>query len=235
MILAFILALGCLLFLGAWGMILLGEKGHERAQRWMMGIQEVGGFLLHPGLYYHPGHTWIMPQEDGTVRIGLDDFGRRLVDGIRRVRPPSKGSLVLEGEEAVQLDCGKKWAKLLSPVDGVVTAVNEALTKEGSALERDPYGKGWLFTAKVSDQRFTRLPTGAAAMEWLKRETDRLSVFLHRELGFTAADGGDLIPRPPGMLGEEQWENLVRAFFYTSGKGEAQLMNRTSSRKGASP
>jgi glycine cleavage system H protein len=222
MILAFILALFCLLLLGFWGLILLEEKGKERARNWMMGLQNVGGFLLHPALYYHPGHTWIMPEGDGIVRIGLDDFGRRLVDGIRRVRPPSKGSMVLEGKEAIQLDCGKKRTNLLSPVDGVVTAVNKALTKEGSALERDPYGKGWLFTAKVVDQSFTRFPTGVAATEWLRRETGRLSVLLHRELGVTAADGGDLVPKPPGMLSEDQWENLVRAFFGTSGKGEVR-------------
>lgn len=181
-----------------------------------MGLQDVKGFLLHPGLYYHPGHTWVMPQEDGTVRIGLDDFGWRLVGGIHRVNLPPEGSLVLEGEAAVQLDCGKKRAKLLSPVDGVVTALNKALIEEGLAMELDPYGNGWLFTAKVPDERFTRLPTGDAAIEWLKQETDRLSLFLHRELGVTVANGGELIPKPPAMLSEEQWETLIRFFFSTS-------------------
>lgn len=216
MILVCTLALVSLLLVGMWALFLLGEKGRDKARRWRMGLQEVRGFLLHPGLFYHPGHTWVMPQGNGTVRIGLDDFGRRLVDGIRRVSLPPKGSLVLEGEAAVQLDCGKKRARLLSPVDGVVTAVNEALTEEGEALERDPYGKGWLFTARVPDQRFTGLPTGSTAMEWLERETDRLSLFLHRELGVMAADGGELIPKPPAMLSEEQWETLIRAFFYTA-------------------
>ncbi|MBI3989476.1 MAG: hypothetical protein HY347_07645 [candidate division NC10 bacterium] len=216
MILACTIVLISLLLLTMWGLFLLGEKGREKARRWRMGLQEVRGFLLHPGLYYYSGHTWVMPQENGTVRIGLDDFGRRLVDGIRRVSLPPKGSLVLKGKSAIQLDCGKKRAKLLSPVDGVVTAVNEALTEEGEALERDPYGKGWLFTARVPNQSFTGLLTGTAAMEWLKGETDRLSLFLHRELGLMAADGGELIPKPPAMLSEEQWQTLIRAFFYTS-------------------
>jgi len=216
MLLACTLALASLLLVGVWGLFLLGERSHEGVRRWRMGLQEVRGFLLHPALYYHPGHTWVMPQPDGTVRIGLDDFGRRLVDGIRRVSLPAKGSLVREGGAAVHLDCGEKRAALLSPVDGVVTAANEPLTHEGSALERDPYGKGWLFTARVSDRRFTRLPTSAAALEWLKRETDRLSLFLHRELGVMAADGGELIPKPPAMLSEEQWETLVRSFFSAS-------------------
>lgn len=195
----------------------------EEVGKETLGLQEVKGFLLHPGIYYHPGHTWIMPQEEGTVWIGLDDFGRRLMGGIQRVSLPREGCLVLEGEEVVQIDAGKKRAKLLSPVDGVVTAVNKTLTEEGSALELDPYGKGWLFTAKVADQRFMRFPIGDAAIEWLKQEIDRLYLFLHRELGVTVADGGELIPRPPAMLTEEQWETLIKAFFYTSSKGEGNI------------
>lgn len=216
MILAFALAVAFLLFLGALSLYLLGEKGHEKARHWRMGLQDVRSFLFRPGLYYHPGHTWVMALRDGTVRVGLDDFGRQLVDGVRRVSLPSRGSPVTEGEVAIQLDCGKKRAKLVSPINGVVTAINEALSRDGTALERDPYGKGWLFAARVPDQRFTRLPTGNNAMEWLKGETGRLSVFLHRELGVTLADGGELVTKPPAMLNDEQWETLTRTFFHTA-------------------
>jgi glycine cleavage system H protein len=96
-----------------------------------------------------------MPQDGRTVLIGLDDFSRRLVDGIRDVGLPRKGSRLREGEAAVSLSCGEKRAGVLSPVDGVVTAVNHKLLREGSVLERDPYGQGWLFKAKVSDQKFS--------------------------------------------------------------------------------
>jgi glycine cleavage system H lipoate-binding protein len=222
MMLAFVLAFVCLLLLGVWGLFLIEEKGREKARNWRMGLEKVGGFLLHPGLYYHPGHSWIMPQGGGIVRIGLDDFGRRLVDGIRKVSLPEKGSLLQEGKAVVQLNCGKRRAKLISPVEGVVTDVNEELAEEGSTLERDPYGNGWLFQVQVSDQDYRALPTGLQAMKWLERETDRLSVFLHSELGVTAADGGELIPKPPGMLSEDQWENLVSAFFHSSAKDEVQ-------------
>ncbi len=222
MILAFSLALACLLIVGLWFLVVAGEKGRVRARRWKMGLEDVRGFLLHPGLFYHPGHTWVMPQGNGTVRIGIDDFSRRLVDGVVKVELPPKGSRVRQGRVAVQLDCGEKRARLLSPVSGLVTAVNDSLAKGGSALERDPYGKGWLFTAEVANQRFKKLPTGAAATEWLKREIGRLSVFLQGELGVTAADGGDLIPKPPRVLSKEQWENLVETFFHTSEKGKIE-------------
>lgn len=216
MILAIALALIALFLIGIWGLLLVGEKSHAIATRWLLGLQEVRGFLLHPRLFYHPGHTWVMPEGNGTVRIGIDDFGRRLIDGICNVSLPAKGSQLTEGELAVQLHCGGRKVRLVSPVDGVVTAVNKPLTKDGAVLERDPYGKGWLFTAKVSDQKFMDFPTGAAAMEWLMREIGRLSVFLHADLGVTAADGGELISKPPLMLSDEQWENLIRTFFHAS-------------------
>jgi hypothetical protein len=57
------------------------------------------------------------------------------------------------------------------------------------------------------------LPTGGEAGKWLERETERLFVFLHDELGMTAADGGELVSKPPRVLSEDQWANLVKAFF----------------------
>jgi glycine cleavage system H protein len=221
MILAFTLALVALFVIGVWGLLLVGEKSHETATRWLLGLQRVRGFLLHPRLFYHPGHTWVMPEGNGTVRVGIDDFGRRLLDGICKANLPAKGSHLVAGEPAVQLDCGTRKARLVSPVDGVVIAVNRSLAKDGAALERDPYGKGWLFTAAVSDQKFRGLPTGAAAMEWFMRETGRLTVFLHGELGVTLADGGELISKPPAMLSDEQWETLMRTFFHPSGNIKA--------------
>lgn len=220
MILAFALGIVCLVLAAAWGLLILAARGHLRAHQWRMGLERLQGFLFHPGLFYHPGHTWVMSEPDGSVRVGVDDFGRRLLDGVRRVELPIRGAAVRQGEAAVALACGRNAARLLSPVDGTVTAVNKRVTEGGRALERDPYGKGWLFRVKVADRSFTRLPTGAAALDWLKRETDRLGVFLHAELGVTAADGGELVSAPARLLDEHQWETLVDTFFRPGGRGE---------------
>jgi glycine cleavage system H lipoate-binding protein len=224
MILAFGLAVLFVSIIGIYAILQLGVKGHEAVRQWSMGLRHLRGFLIQPGFFYHPGHTWIALEGERRVRVGLDDFGRRLVAGVHAVALPAKGSTLRRGRSAVELDCGKQRAAvLLSPVDGIVTSVNGALIRDGAALERDPYGKGWLFTAEVMDEDFTRLPTGEAALAWLEREAGRLSVFLHQGLGLTAADGGELIPRPSRALDADQWETLVRAFFETPGvDGPAQ-------------
>lgn len=214
-----ILALALSLVLASiWILYVVGKRSRAMALtvKRRMGVCESHGFFLQPALYYHPGHTWIAVEGNGTVRVGLDDFGRRLVDGIRSVALPAPGSRVRAGMAAIGIDCGSRQAALLSPVDGVITGVNRALRRGGSALERDPYGNGWLFTAKVADDDFSRLPTGKRAFDWLGRESGRLSVFLNDELGATAADGGELIPRPAQVLNPIQWENLVHTFLGTS-------------------
>jgi len=215
MMLAFILAVIFLLLFGVWNLLLLQAMGREKARNWRRGLKSVEGFLLAPEVYYHPGHSWVMPEDEGTVRIGVDDFGRKLVDGIREVSLPEKGSLLRAGKAAVRLGCGSKEADLVSPVDGVVTEINARAVK-GSTVESDPYGKGWLFKARVRDTDYTQLPTGVTAAEWLKAEAGRLSGFFNKEVGMTAADGGELIARPAGVLSDEQWKSLVESFFTTA-------------------
>lgn len=233
MILAFAFGVLCLVLAALWGLLLVGEKGRVRARQWMAGLQRLHGFLFHPGVFYHPGHTWVMAEANDCVRIGIDDFGRRLLDGLRRVELPARGARVRQGEAAIALACGTKAARLLAPVDGIVTAVNKSVIRGGRALERDPYGKGWLFRVKVADRSFMRLPTGATALDWLKRETDRLGVFLHAELGVTAADGGELVPAPARLLDEHQWETLVDTFFRPGGRGEGTSDRAISGKEAA--
>lgn len=218
-----VVLINVLVLIGAaiWGLYLAGAHIYAMARRWGLGIEERYGFFVHPGLFYHPGHTWIARESDGTVRVGLDDFGRRLVDGICKVVLPAEGSMIRQGAAAVELDCGNQRAALQSPIDGVVIRVNRALTGGGTALERDPYGKGWLFTAKVANESFSRLPTGQAAFEWMEAESGRLAVFLNDELGATAADGGELIPRPARVLSAAQWEHLTRTFLGMTGESAA--------------
>ena len=39
----------------------------------------VAGFELPENRRYHPGHTWALQESPTLVRVGVDDFGARLV------------------------------------------------------------------------------------------------------------------------------------------------------------
>lgn len=198
------------------------RKVNTRRPRRRVGLRKVGDLLLHPGFFYHRGHTWVMPYAVGEARVGLDDFGRRLLDGIRAIHVPPPETILQQGQAVVALDCGEHHAWLVSPVDGVITAVNEELLEDPSLLARDSYGDGWLFAVRLRDESFATYPTGNAAAEWLRRETDRLCTLLHEDLGLTATDGGSLIAAPAAAFGPVQWDALVRAFFLHRNDGPSE-------------
>ena len=63
----------------------------ERWNRWScppQQVKEVGGIKVLDGFYYHEGHTWARPEHAGRVRVGLDDFARRLLGSLSRFRCP---------------------------------------------------------------------------------------------------------------------------------------------------
>jgi glycine cleavage system H lipoate-binding protein len=206
------IALG-LLALGA--LVYAGAKGYRWAGRRVMGLERVDGFQLRADAYYHPGHTWAAPRPDGSVRVGLDDFARRLLGHVDAVRLPPRGSVLREGEPALEVNCWGRQARLRSPVSGVVTSVNQRVAEDGSPVSREPYGRGWLFAVAPVDAGFRALPTGATARRWLAEEADRLRRFFVADLGLTAADGGELVAHPPATLDAGQWAALTRKFFGT--------------------
>jgi hypothetical protein len=52
-------------------------EAEERVPRLQPGV--VTGFALPDNLQYHPGHTWALAESPNLVRVGIDDFGARLV------------------------------------------------------------------------------------------------------------------------------------------------------------
>jgi hypothetical protein len=108
-----------------------------------------------------------------------------------------------------------------------LVAAHTRLRSSLDHLTADPYGLGWLFTARWDDGRRPRpeppldagLRRGAAAREWMRSEVRRLSTVVHelfrpRALGTTlAADGGDVAQDFLRHLDHEDVLRLFAAFF----------------------
>ncbi len=196
-------------------LIIMGVKGFGILRQRALGIRRVDGLYWRPDLYYAPGHTWVKRHGTRTLRVGVDDLAQRLLSGIRAVRLPQPGTEVRKGEVAAEITCGNKRAEITSPVDGIVTAINDVVGRDPSIIHRDPYARGWLFAVSRANSLYTRLRRGEPARNWLREEGARLAQFLEWNLGIAAADGGKFLFPAPSLLSEEQWEGLTRAFFKT--------------------
>ncbi len=176
--------------------------------------QKVVGALSfgRAGLYHAPAHTWVK-RRGSSVRVGLDRIAQRIVLGVEAVELPQPGRKLKQGELSSCIVCGDKSAFIASPVDGVVTAVNEALYRDPSILRGDSYREGWLFEMAPVSFSSKHLRHGRSARRWLGAEAARLRQFLERDLGVAAADGGELVLGTPTLLSYEVWSALTEGFL----------------------
>src|SRR5512136_655331 len=131
------------LFVGFWRYVQSGKKAPAEAtahEPETTRAPALGWFSVPSEVSLHPGHTWARMESDGTVAVGLDDLGHRLVGALDGIRLPAAGETVEQGAAAVTLDAAGKKVGLLSPVDGEVVAANPAAAADGHV---EPYGQGW--------------------------------------------------------------------------------------------
>jgi glycine cleavage system H lipoate-binding protein len=135
----------------------------------------VRGYRL-PALFYHPRHAWARIEHGPAVRVGLDDFGQRLLGRIYSVALPPKGARLGRGDTCLRVTYRDGEADVVSPVSGIVREVNTLLPLYPSLLNRDPYGGGWALLLEPDDLEgcLRHLLYGASAAAWLRGEVDTL-------------------------------------------------------------
>jgi glycine cleavage system H protein len=174
----------------------------------------VRGFFLMRDLQYHDKHYWMKARKDGTVRVGLDDFARKLLGDVTRIRFPEEQATVQRGDTLLEIELGDKKVVLLSPVAGEIARVNPKVDQKPSLVSEDPY-RNWLVSVKPSASRedVSTLMGVDQAETWLEKEVDRLHYRVESELGVTVADGGELMIAE--SIDADDWSRLVEEFLYT--------------------
>ncbi len=179
--------------------------------------QMVEWFLVPDRTYFHPGHAWASVGDGGLVTVGMDDFAQKLVGAVSAIRLPEVGSHIGQGEKGWSLVSESKSVDMLSPVDGVVVAVNDKVLASPDRINRDPYGDGWLL--KVRAPRLTanvrQLLSGSLAKRWMEEVCDNLRGMMEPNLGRVYQDGGLPVDGMARNLNPENWDEVARSFFLT--------------------
>jgi glycine cleavage system H protein len=176
-------------------------------------------FRLPEHVYYHPGHTWARPEEADTVRVGMDDFSKKMVGRISAIRAPAVGDAVVQGKEALTLEVDSKNIEMLSPVDGEVVEVNREAIENPERISADPYGDAWLLKVRVpeTESNLKNLLSGDLARLWMGQVTDTLRERAGLEaLGTVYQDGGVPVEGMARSIDPRNWDEIVRAFFQTT-------------------
>jgi glycine cleavage system H protein len=103
---------------------------------------------------YTDQHEWALVQgtegAETVVRVGITDHAQDALGDIVFVQLPEVGDEVRPGTPIGEVESTKSVSDVYSPVSGVVSAVNEALTDAPETVNSDPYGAGWLVEIRVT-------------------------------------------------------------------------------------
>jgi len=176
----------------------------------------VAGFQVPENVRYHSGHTWALSESRELVRVGIDDFASKLVGKIESISLPQRGRWVRQGQKIWTIFRDGKSVDMVSPIEGTVSDVNEAVAKNPTLALKDPYGEGWLVTVQAPDSKinFRNLLGGALARMWTEDSALRLRKKMPvAMIAALAQDGGVAVDDITAHLPEEDWATLTKEFF----------------------
>ncbi|MCC6587780.1 MAG: hypothetical protein IT168_13885 [Bryobacterales bacterium] len=172
---------------------LLDEAGHE--------MPEPAGLSIPADRFYHRGHTWVQPQDDGTVLVGLDDLARRLVGRPTSLKLPAPGTQLVANLPAWTIRRNNSEVRIPAPIDGEVvdTAADQP----------------WTLRLKPALPLDTRhLLRGREVRAWFANELQRLEMAASGTEGAVAlADGGLLVEDLTEALPADSWERICGEMF----------------------
>ena len=102
-------------------------------------------------LSYTDSHEWIDTSTDPVVTVGITDHAQAELSELVYVELPAVGLNVTRGDSIAVVESVKAASDIYAPVSGEIVEVNTKLEENPAVLNKDPYGKGWLFKIKLSD------------------------------------------------------------------------------------
>ncbi len=102
-------------------------------------------------LRYTKDHEYVRADTDGVLTVGITDFAQGELGDVVFVNLPKPGDRVTAQQPFGTIEAVKAVSELFSPVTGVVTDVNGGLDADPAAVNRDPYGDGWMVRLRVDD------------------------------------------------------------------------------------
>lgn len=112
---------------------------------------------------YTDSHEWVSYCNDEAT-IGVTQYAQENLGDVVYVSLPQVGSSITAREVLAEVESVKATSNVYSPVDGVVSAVNDALKDDPGCINRSPEEEGWIVKMKCSE-----LPKGLMTLDEYKK------------------------------------------------------------------
>ncbi|MBK7131821.1 MAG: hypothetical protein IPH69_03065 [Bacteroidales bacterium] len=186
-------------------------------------VLNTNGLSVPGGILFDKTHTWAFMEQNGYVKVGIDDFLQHITGTITRIKMKKEGDKVKKGDQILSIIQNGKQLNLYAPVSGTIREINTMLDTNGSIVNTSPYNEGWVYRMEPSNwNRENQLLFMAEKQkEYIKNEFIRLKDFLATALGtdkemyaqVILQDGGELVDNTLSNLGPEVWEDFQSKFI----------------------
>ena len=137
-------------------------------------MADIKGYNMPEELYYHEEHSWA--KVEGTkVTVGMTDMFQKEAGDIVFVDLPEEEDEVSQGETCGKIQSRKWIGKLVAPISGEITEINEEMEEDTGLINTDPYGDGWILVIEAEDENelqseLKNLIHGDAVQDFVDRE-----------------------------------------------------------------
>ena len=100
-------------------------------------------------LLYSKEHEWVRLDGDSAT-IGITDYAQNALGDIVYVELPKVGTKIEQFGNVGVIESVKAVSDLFTPMSGEVVETNSALENDPAAVNREPYGAGWLHKLRLT-------------------------------------------------------------------------------------
>jgi CheY-like chemotaxis protein len=186
-------------------------------------FKETGGartpeFQIPGGVFISDGHCWANVGEDGSVKVGLDDFAKKIIGKIDSIELPNLGMTVKKGQSLFTIEQGMKNISFKSPLSGKVKEINKFINQEIDSLNITSYDQNWIceIDADELDSELQKLKIGKSAVAFYEEDIERLKEMKRKLKTGKETDSeinGVIYSGEMEKLDDISWKRFSEAFF----------------------
>jgi len=177
-------------------------------------------FSIPGGVFISAGHCWASMEPDGTVKVGIDDFAKKLIGKIDNIEFPNLGMTVKKGQTLFIVKQVQKLVPFRSPVSGKISKLNTILKNDLDSLNVNPYDSNWIcvIDADNIEEEIKDLKIGKSAVAFYESDIDNFKNSLKKILKANKIKS-DLHETDKLYIGElekldnKDWDSIVHDFF----------------------
>lgn len=173
------------------------------------------------GLYYSKGHTWLNFEEDGKLKLGIDDFINKVLKPRKIVFLRNEGDKVKKCDPILEVFTNSSRVKIYSPISGIVHSTNHKIIENPDLVRENPYRENWFFAIEPEDfkSNIESFKIGKEVVKWMKDEITRFKDLLaHLSpkpsfVGATLYDGGNIVEGVAKLLDDSSLSRFEEEFL----------------------